>query len=140
MNNARASIHDYAAEQMNHLLTTLVFQIHRAAKRVGPDEIHDVRVSIRRFSQGLELFVGFYPKWEVKKIERRLTRMMKLTNEIRDRDIGLEYLGNSRKNTLRRRLVRERLEHQREFIEMVRRWTARDFSKKWRTALSLHNV
>jgi len=138
--SARDPIEDYAAEQMNQLLTTLAFQIHRAAKLPGPDEIHDVRVSIRRFSQGLELFRGFYSKWEVKKIERRLKRMIKLTNEIRDRDIGLEYLAKWKKNVLRRRLVRERLEYQREFAEMVHRWTARDFPAKWRVSLSLHNV
>jgi len=54
-------IHDYATDRVNHLLTTLVFQIHRAAKRPGPAEIHDVRVSIRRFSQGVELFDSFLP-------------------------------------------------------------------------------
>ena len=138
--SAREAIQHYAAEQMNHLLTTLAFQIHRAAKRPGPDEIHDVRVSIRRFSQGLELFRGFYSKGQVRKIERRLRRMIKLTNEIRDRDIGLQYLARCKKNVLRRRLVRERLQYQREFAEMVQGWTARDFPAKWRVGLSLHNV
>ena len=136
----RAKIHDYAAEQMNHLLTSLAFQIHRAAKLPGPDEIHDVRVAIRRFTQGLELFADFYPKRTVKKIERWLTRMIKLTNHIRDRDIGLEYLVKLRKNQLRRRLVRERLDYQREFGRTVARWTSRDFSAKWRVGLSLHKV
>ena len=133
-------IHDYATDRMNHLLTTLVFQIHRAAKRPGPDEIHDVRVSIRRFSQGIDLFDSFFPKWEVKKISKRLRRMMKLTSEIRNRDIALEYLGQLKKNELRQRLVAERLGHQREFIEMVERWSARDFSAKWRTGLSLRTL
>ena len=84
---------DYALDQMNHLLTRLAFQIHRAAKVPGPEEIHDVRVSIRRFSQGLLLFHDFFPPWEVKKIRRRLKRMMSLTSEIRDRDITLEFLA-----------------------------------------------
>lgn len=135
-----ANIHDYATEQLNHLLTTLVFQIHRAAKLPGPDEIHDVRVSIRRLAQGLDLFAGFFSKRDVKKIERRLRRMIKLTNAIRDRDIALEYLAKLKKNELRRRLVSERLNYQREFSEMALRWTARDFSAKWRMALPLHNV
>src|SRR5579864_8294711 len=123
-----SKIQDYTAEQMNHLLTTLVFQIHRAGKLPGPEEIHDVRVAIRRFSQGLELFADFYPKHTVKKIERRLKRMIKLTNHIRDRDIGLEYLARLRKNQLRRRLVGERLDYQREFARTVARWTSHDFS------------
>ena len=133
-------VHDYAGEQMNHLLTALVFQIHRAAKRPGPDEIHDVRVSIRRFSQGVTLFGVLFPNWKIKKIERRLKRMMKLTSEIRNRDIALEFLVNFKKDELRRRLAGERLGYQQKFREMAGRWTARDFSTKWRTALSFRNV
>src|ERR1700724_18908 len=85
-------IHDYAIEQMNHLLTRLAFQVHRASKTPGPDEIHDLRVSIRRFSQGLLLFSDFFPKWEEKKIKKLLKRMMRVTSEIRNRDIPLEFL------------------------------------------------
>src|SRR5580700_4728194 len=91
----KSGMHDYAIEQMNRMLTTLAFQVHRAAKKPGPDEIHDLRVSIRRFSQGLQLFADFFPKWEIKKIRRMLKRMMRLTSSIRDRDIALEFLAES---------------------------------------------
>jgi CHAD domain-containing protein len=134
---AAAAIHDYAIERMNHLLTTLAFQIQRAAKRPGPKEIHDLRVSIRRFTQGLRLFVDFFPLWEAKKIRRMLRRMMELTSGIRDRDIALEFLGKSRAAAHRERLEKERSRYQRQFAEMVRRWSARDFSAKWRAGLSL---
>lgn len=135
-----ANIHDYAIEQMNRLLTGLAFQVHRAAKKAGPDEIHDLRVSIRRFSQGLELFAAFFPKFEVKKVSRMLKRMMRLTSSIRDRDITLEFLTESHHAAHRTRLTRERSAYQRQFSEMVRRWTARDFSAKWRNGLSLRGV
>ncbi len=59
---AKSSMHDYAIEQMNRLLTTLAFQVHRAAKKPGPDEIHDLRVSIRRFSQGLRTVLRLLPQ------------------------------------------------------------------------------
>ena len=131
---------DFAIEQMNHLLTRLAFQVHRAAKKPGPDEIHDLRVSIRRFSQGLDLFRDFFPPWEVKKVIRRLKRMMRLTSQIRDRDITLEFLVDVKHSTHRKRFERERSTHQREFSEMVRRWSARDFSAKWRNGLSLRSV
>lgn len=137
---AGATINDYAVEQMNRLLTTLAFQIHRAAKKPGPDEIHDLRVSIRRFTQGLLLFTEFFPKWEVKKIKRMLKRMMQLTSEIRNRDIALQYLAELNASTHERRLERERMQYQRRFEEMVRRWSARDFSAKWRSRLSLRTV
>src|ERR1700733_4274247 len=138
-------MHDYAIEQMNRLLTTLAFQVHRAAKKPGPDEIHDLRVSIRRFSQGLELFSDFFPKWELKKIRRMLKRMMQLTSSIRDRDITLEFLTEShpaptQHSTHRTRLARERSTYQRQFAEMVRRWSAHNFSAKWRDGLSLRGI
>ncbi len=138
--SASVSIHDYAIDQLNHLLTRVAFQVHQAVQHPGPDEIHDLRVSIRRFSQGLSIFAGFFPKWEIKKIEKRLKRMMKLTSEIRNCDIALEYLRKEREPKHQRRLQRERSDHQREFSEMVRRWSSRDFSAKWRTALSLRSI
>jgi CHAD domain-containing protein len=142
---AKGTMHDYAIEQMNRLLTTLAFQVHRAAKKPGPDEIHDLRVSIRRFSQGLQLFTDFFPKWEVKKIRRMLKRMMRLTSSIRDRDIALEFLAesepaSSNHGVHRPRLAKERSAYQRQFAEMVRRWSAHDFSAKWRNGLSLRGV
>jgi len=135
-----AAIHDYAVEQMNHLLTTLAYQVHRAAKKPGANEIHDLRVSIRRFSQGLSVFEDFFPKWEAKKIKRLLKRMMRLTSEIRNRDIALEFLAASNQPEHRRGLERERRSYQRQFADMVRRWSARDFSAKWRNGLSLGSV
>lgn len=133
-------MNDYVVEQMNRLLTTLAFQIHRAAKKPGADEIHDLRVSIRRFNQGLLLFAEFFPKWEVKKIKRMLKRMMQVTSEIRNRDIALEYLAGLNASAHQRRLERERMQSQRRFAEMVRRWSSRDFSAKWRNRLSLRTV
>jgi CHAD domain-containing protein len=137
---AGATLHDYAVEQMNRLLATLAFQVHRAANKAGPDEIHDLRVSIRRFSQALELFSDFFPKWQVKKIQRMLKRMMRLTSSIRDRDITLEFLAESQHTAHRPRLTKERSSYQRQFAQTVRRWSARDFSAQWRNGLSLRGV
>jgi CHAD domain-containing protein len=125
---------------MNGLLTTLAFQVHRAARKPGPDEIHDLRVSIRRFTQGLELFAGFFSKGEVKKIRKVLKRMMQITSSIRDRDITLEFLAASQHTTHRPRLEKERATYQRQFAETLRRWSAQDFSAKWRNGLSLRGV
>ncbi len=136
----QTSIHDYAIEQMNRLLTTLAYQVHRAAKKPGPDEIHDLRVSVRRFSQGMELFGDFFPKWEIRKIRTMLKRLMRVTSEIRDRDITLDFLAEARHAAHRTRVEKERVTYQRQFSEMLRRWSARDFSTKWRNGLSLRSV
>jgi CHAD domain-containing protein len=137
---SKTSIHDYAVEQMNRLLTTLAYQVHRAAKKPGPDEIHDLRVSVRRFSQGLELFADFFPEWEVKKIRKMLKRVMSVTSDIRDRDIALDFLKEGGHTTHQPRVQKERSAYQRQFSELLRRWSARDFSTKWRNGLSLRSV
>jgi CHAD domain-containing protein len=137
---SKTSIHDYGIEQMNRLLTRLAYQVHRAAKKPGPDEIHDLRVSVRRFSQGLELFGDFFPESEVKKISKMLKRVMSVTSDIRDRDITLDFLKEAGHAAHQSRLQKERSTYQRQFSEMLRRWTARDFSTKWRSGLSLRGV
>ena len=134
------SLREYAPEQMQRLLTRLIFQIHRAAKMPGPDEIHDVRVCLRRFSQGLTLFGDLFPLREIKKIKRRLKHMLKLTSQIRDRDIALEFLAGLKETPHRERLLARRLALETEFAEMVRRWNTREFSAKWRGDLALPNT
>lgn len=138
--SANLGMHDYAIEQMNGLLTRLAFQAHRAAKHPGSDEIHDLRVSIRRFSQALLVFADFFPKWEAKKVKRMLKRLMQLTSEIRNRDIALEFLAKHQQVNHRQRLERERSDYERQFAEMLRRWSTRDFSAKWRNGLSLRGL
>jgi CHAD domain-containing protein len=140
MTGSKSSVHDYAVDQMNRLLTRLAYQVHRAAKKPGPDEIHDLRVSVRRFAQGLQLFADFFPKWEIKKIRRMLKRVMRITSAIRDRDITLDFLGEAGHTAHRPRIEKERVAYQRQFSEMLRRWSAQDFSAKWRNGLSLRSV
>lgn len=130
------TLRDYADDQMNRLLTALVFRIHSAVKTPGPDQIHDVRVSIRRFSQGLIVLADLFPRTQVKKIKRRLKRLMRLTSEIRNRDIAVQMLAKSQPE-LRQRLVHERRSFESEFLDLARRWAKRDFSAKWREGLDL---
>jgi hypothetical protein len=95
---------------------------------------------VRRFSQGLRLFADFFPKWEVKKIRRMLKRVMRVSSAIRDRDVTLDFLKEAGHTTHQSRLEKERLAYQRQFSELLRRWSARDFSTKWRNGLSLRSV
>lgn len=135
--NGASGIQEYAAEQLTGLLAILAARVRDAAQHPGAREIHDVRVSIRRFTQGLLLFADFFPEGHVKKIRRMLKRMMRLTSEVRNRDITLEYLQKIKHTEHRRRLEKERSDYQQKFSGMVRRWNSRDFSARWRTGLSL---
>ena len=138
--SGKTNIHDYAIAQMSRLLAKLAAQVQLAAETSGPDEIHDLRVSIRRFSQGLKLFSDFFPKAEVKKIRGTLKSIMELTSAIRDRDIAIEFLTEHKHAPHRPRLEKERGAYQRQFIGVVRRWNTQGFSAKWRTGLALGNV
>ena len=133
-------VHGFAIEQLNRLLTALTDQVHRSAKQPGPEEIHDLRVSIRRFTQALQLFADFFPAGQVKKIRTMLKSLMRLTSAIRDRDITLEFLVEAGNTAHRPRLEKERLTYQRQFSQMLRRWSAQDFPAKWRSGLSLRSV
>jgi len=132
-----AGIEDYAVSQLDRLLTVLASQVRRAAKNPGPAEIHDLRVSIRRLSQGVLLFGGLFPGWDSKEILKTLKSMMRLTSEVRNRDIALEFLGTSEHAAHRRRLEKERSAYQRQFSLMVRRWSEHDYSTKWRGSLPI---
>ena len=66
--------------------------------------------------------------------------MMRLTSQIRNRDIALEFLARSQHGEQRRRLEKQRKTYQREFSDLVRRWTANNFSARWRDGLSLRGV
>jgi CHAD domain-containing protein len=134
-------IRDFAVQQVNRLLSNLAFEAHRNIRARDPEAIHDLRVAIRRFDESLRLFPDFFPHWEIKKIRKRLRRMLDLTSEIRNRDIALEYLGEEKVKdaSLRTHLQRDRKSHEREFTRMIGRWSARDFSAKWRTSLSLNS-
>jgi CHAD domain-containing protein len=134
---ANGGIRDYAIEQMNRLLTALASQVQRTAQKPGPDEIHDLRVSIRRFSQGLQLFSEVFPKQQVKKIRGMLKNLMRMSSAIRDRDITLQFLKEAGHEPHQPRLEKERVTQQRQFSQTLRRWSASNFADRWRGGLEL---
>ena len=138
--NVPARIEDYAVSQIGRLLDVLALRINRAAKNPGPDEIHDLRVSIRRLSQAVQLFGSLFPAWDEKEILKTLKGMMRLTSEVRNRDIALVFLERSGRPGHRMRLRRERSAYQRQFSVLVRRWNEDDFSSKWRSGLPVGPV
>lgn len=133
----QAKVHDFALDQMNRLLATLGDRVQKAARKPGPDEIHDLRVSIRRFSQGLQLFDDFLPQGQVKRIRGMLKNLMRLTSAIRDRDITLEFLDQASETKHKPRVQKERSTYQRQFSQMLQRWRTQDFQSKWRSGLAL---
>jgi CHAD domain-containing protein len=130
----------YVAEQAGRRLDRFAFELRRAAKSGDADAIHDLRVSIRRFTQCLRIFKPFFPAKEVKKIRRRLRIVMDQAAEIRNRDITVELFeqaGVASGSPLLRRLIEARKQAEAELNQMLKGWGKREVSAKWRSRLGL---
>jgi len=131
---------DYVRSQTANLLRRLAFQVSRAAKSGDPEAIHEVRVSIRRFSQCLRVFAQFYPGNSWKKVRRQLDGLMDKAGSVRDLDIAMELLddaGVGAGSPVVTRLREERRQAQRNLLQEIRLWKSRGFSKQWRSRLDL---
>ena len=93
---AAETLDQFASGQALRLLGKLAFQVRQAARRPNEEAIHDLRVSIRRFSQCVREFRQFFPRHQTKKILKQLERVMDLAAEMRNRDIAIELIGGDR--------------------------------------------
>ncbi len=135
--NASAPIRDYAAAQIDRLLAQLAKDLKHTQAKSEPGPIHDLRVSIRRFSQALRVFHEFVPEAETKPILKLLKEMIDLTSEIRNRDIAAELISDSKNTKLKQQLRQDRIAYAKRFQEVVRNWNADNLPLKWRSALQV---
>ena len=68
-------------------------ELERASAHPDEDAVHDLRVSIRRFSQALQVFAPLLPGKGVKKIRRRLKVVLDAAAVVRDLDVGMEAVA-----------------------------------------------
>jgi CHAD domain-containing protein len=141
--NRRGSVpeamNQFASVQATRLLGKLAFQVRHAAKHSDEEAIHDLRVSIRRFSQCLRAFRQFFPRRETRKILKQLGMVMDLAGEMRNRDIAIELIGQNggpAAPAFIANLRREREQVKGELTRALIRWRHRDFSRKWRPWLA----
>ena len=87
---AAKNIAEYAVLQAAARLDRIAYQMGVLRKSKNADTVHDLRVSIRRFTSCLKVYPQFFPAKESKKIRKRLKKVMKAAGEVRDRDIALE--------------------------------------------------
>ena len=66
-------------------------EIDRISRNAGVDEVHDLRVSIRRFTQAVRIFDPLLPK-RARKIVKRVRTLLAAAGEVRDLDVGIERL------------------------------------------------
>jgi CHAD domain-containing protein len=128
----------FAAEHTQKLLGQLAFEINRVTKSRDPESIHDLRVSLRRFSQALQLFRDFLPGKKMHKIGLRVKRVMRSADELRNFDTTLRLVSKAHRSgsaAVRSKLQARRKESERLLVSLLQRWTERKSSVKWRTAL-----
>ena len=121
----------FAIEQARHQLTHLSAQISRAVKSCNPVAVHDLRVSIRRFTQAIAVT-------NMRKNRRRLKKIMSLAGDVRNCDIALKF-NNRFKGPhavhLQSKLEECRKESEGPLIAELIKWRDRRLSLKWRAAL-----
>jgi CHAD domain-containing protein len=130
----------YVREQTAGRLGRFAFELRRSARSGSADQIHDLRVSIRRFTQCLRVFGGFFPRKENRKIRRRLRRVMDLAAAVRNRDIAIELIrkaGLRAGSAFEQRLSLDRKLAARRLATALKGLSRREFSSRWRSRLEL---
>lgn len=82
----------FAQVSLEARLAKLLEQVERCSAKPGSDEVHDLRVSIRRFSQTLRIFACMLSAKPVKAMRKDLRPVMEAAGCVRDLDVGAERL------------------------------------------------
>jgi CHAD domain-containing protein len=128
----------FASQAIAKLLERLAYQVGVTAHSTGAENIHDLRVAIRRFEQSLLMFRQALPGRDVKRIRRKLKVLMGHAGAVRDCDVALRILAKCQQPgvpALKERLAGERKTELPRLAAALRRWGARRTSSKWRAAL-----
>jgi CHAD domain-containing protein len=80
---------DFAHVKMAELLTVMAGALHDAALDPHADAVHDMRVSIRRFQQGLRVFGQYLPNKPVRRVRKQIKRIMDCAGDLRNHDIAI---------------------------------------------------
>ncbi|HEY6391850.1 MAG TPA: CHAD domain-containing protein, partial [Bryobacteraceae bacterium] len=135
---ASSETRKFAAEHAQKLLGQLAFEINRVTKSRNPESVRDLRVSLRRFSQTLQLFRDFFPGGKMHKIGLRVKKVMRSADELRNFDTTLRLLSKAHRSgssALRSKLQARRKDSERLLVGLLKRWTERQSSVKWRASL-----
>jgi CHAD domain-containing protein len=126
------------AQSVSGLLDHLGTEMHKAIKKTGPDAVHDVRVAIRRVRECLDVFSPAFPGDAVKKIDKKLSKVLKAAGELRNLDIAIELLkipGVAKLVGLTRDVRRERVRQARDFADTLAQLDDGNVAEKWKKKL-----
>jgi CHAD domain-containing protein len=128
----------FAKEQGDKLLRSLSSQIVRTIRTPNVDEVHDLRVAIRRFTRILVALKPCFPRGESRRIRRGLKRIMVQAGAVRDQDIAMRLLTRLALSETGPRVVQlreQRKEAAATLVASLRRWVHRNLPARWREAL-----
>ncbi len=133
-----STIGDFAKEQAAKLLERLALQVTRTLDSPAADEVHDLRVAIRRVLSVLTVLKPAFPGDESRKIRRKLKKMMALAGSVRDRDIAIRLIREltpSGPDPLQKQFRTERRAAAKALTASLQRWVKQNSSAQWREAL-----
>jgi CHAD domain-containing protein len=132
---AAKNLEAFVESNLQSRLEKLASNLHKAGKDPDdPDHIHDLRVAIRRYTQGLRIFKYLLDGARVKKMRRRLKTVMEFCGTIRNCDIALEVLGSAEAEIpahLKRDLGQTRSKAVRDLGDFVNKSGGEKKTKQW---------
>lgn len=81
-------------KSLTHLVEDLVSVMRRVAEMPGIDAVHDLRVSVRRASEGLRIYRDQLPK--ARRLSKEIKAIRDLAAAVRDRDVTRQLLRRHR--------------------------------------------
>lgn len=129
---------EFARIEVEARLRRFLQELERSTREHDEEAVHDLRVSVRRFSQALRIFSPLLHARGVKKIRARLNAVMKASSVVRDLDVGMEFLkdlGIGEEEEIYVRMRDERRRAELRFIGQVCLLRADDLEAGWRARL-----
>lgn len=129
---------EFAIQETRRRLHTLVEQLDRISGSADVDTVHDLRVSIRRFSQSVRIFGTLLPK-KARKVPKQLKVVMDAAATARDLDVGMEMLVSDSVLSDDPFMVQLQAERRRAELQLVGHaclLKADDFGAEWDRLLS----
>ncbi len=117
-------------------LDAFAAEVRRTLSAPEPDQVHDLRVSIRRLLQVLALYDG-----SVKPIPLVLKKIMRFAGDVRNCDITLKLVAKDNPSKgLLKRLRRRRGSSERTLILELQKWIEMDSASKWKAKLASSTI
>ena len=129
---------DFVRSQTLARLKKLKAALPDAASRPeDPETIHDVRVAIRRLTQCLRLFQGWFDPAAARKIRKHLRKLMDRCGAVRNYDVAVAVLRAAgwRDGNLGADLQRRRRKAQKDLVRRLRARRALEITRRWRADL-----